>query len=70
MSLRDALNSTAEAKAISTEQAEKRDAERKRVRDKMPDDVRQFADQVRSVFPKARLVAIRFEDGESIGAVM
>lgn len=44
-----------------------RQVERMRIRAKLSDDDREFLDAIREVFPSARLVGIRFNDGEEIG---
>jgi len=38
-----------------------------RVRAKLSDEDRDFLDAIRLVFPTARMVGIRFSDGETIG---
>ncbi len=43
------------------------EVERMRVRAKMGDDMREFLDAARELFPNCRLVGIRFSDGETIG---
>lgn len=44
-----------------------KDVERMRVRAKLSDEDRDFLDAIRQVFPTARMVGIRFSDGEVIG---
>lgn len=68
MALRDALDQRKTA-TVAAEQAESVKSEKKRIREKMPDDVRDFCDSVRAVFPNARLVGLAFSDGETIGRV-
>ncbi len=41
--------------------------ERMRIRAKLSDEDRDFLDAIRQVFPTARMVGIRFSDGETIG---
>jgi len=48
------------------EQADKR-IERMRIRAKLSDEDRDFLDAIRQVFPTARMIGIRFSDGEDIG---
>ncbi len=38
-----------------------------RIRAKLSDEDRDFLDAIRQVFPTARMVGIRFSDGETIG---
>ncbi len=47
-------------------EADKR-IERMRIRAKLSDEDRDFLDAIRQVFPTARMVGIRFSDGETIG---
>ena len=47
-------------------EAEKK-IERMRIRAKLSDEDRDFLDAIRQVFPTARMVGIRFSDGETIG---
>lgn len=70
MSLRAALDSTEAAKVADGAQEAKRDKQRQHIRDKLCDTDREFIDQLREVFPSARLVGIRFSDGEQIGAAI
>lgn len=49
-------------------EAEKR-IERMRIRAKLSDEDRDFLDAIRQTFPSARMVGIRFSDGETIGRV-
>ena len=44
-----------------------KDVERMRIRAKLSDEDRDFLDAIRQIFPTARMVAIRFSDGEEIG---
>lgn len=44
-----------------------RNAERERIRAKLSDTDREFMDAVIATFPGAKLRAIRFSDGETIG---
>ena len=41
--------------------------ERMRIRAKLSDEDRDFLDAIRDTFPGARLVGLRFSDGEDIG---
>jgi len=41
--------------------------ERMRIRAKLSDEDRDFLDAIRQTFPSARMVGIRFSDGETIG---
>lgn len=65
--LRDALEGQPQAKKIDAEQTAKRDETRARIRAKLCDNDRDFIDNILSTFPGARLVGIRFSDGEEIG---
>ncbi len=47
-------------------EADKR-IERMRIRAKLSDEDRDFLDAIRQVFPAARMIGIRFSDGEDIG---
>ena len=47
-------------------EADKR-IERMRIRAKLSDEDRDFLDAIRQVFPTARMIGIRFSDGETIG---
>ena len=47
-------------------EAEKK-IERMRIRAKLSDEDRDFLDAIRDTFPGARLVGIRFSEGEDIG---
>ena len=67
--LRDALDGQQQAKKIDVEQTAKRDATRDRIRAKLCETDRNFIDQIRATFPSARLVGIRFKDGETIGQI-
>jgi hypothetical protein len=42
-------------------------SERDRIRAKLSETDRQFLDEIREVFPSAKLNFIRFKDGEQIG---
>ena len=44
-----------------------KDVERMRIRAKLSDEDRDFLDAIRQTFPSARMVGIRFSDGEDIG---
>lgn len=44
-----------------------KEVERMRIRAKLSDEDRDFLDAIRDTFPGARLVGIRFSDGEDIG---
>lgn len=48
---------------MSSDQA----VERMRIRAKLSDEDRDFLDAIRQVFPTARMIGIRFSDGETIG---
>jgi len=67
MSLRDALKGEAEAKAAATDQTKHRETERARIRAKLCDTDRDFIDKIIETFPGAKLVGLRFSDGEKIG---
>ena len=43
--------------------------ERMRIRAKLSDEDRDFLDAIRQTFPSARMVGIRFSDGETIGNI-
>ena len=43
--------------------------ERMRIRAKLNDADREFLDAIRELFPSARMVGIRFSDGEQIGKI-
>ena len=45
------------------------ETERMRIRAKLSDEDREFLDAIREVFPDAKLVGIRFSDGELIGKI-
>lgn len=47
-------------------EAEKK-IERMRIRAKLSDEDRDFLDAIKQVFPTARMVWIKFNDGEEIG---
>jgi len=63
------MESTEIAKAETVKQERSRDEERARVRAKLSERDRNFIDKILSAFPGARLVAIRFEDGEQLGVM-
>ncbi len=44
-----------------------RTVEKMRIRAKLSDEDREFLDAVKDTFPGARLVALKFSDGEEIG---
>lgn len=67
--LRDALEGKAQAKVIDADQTAKRDETRDHIRAKLCDNDRDFIDAIRTTFPGARLVGIRFSDGEEIGRI-
>lgn len=67
--LRDVLEGGAKAKQISDEQKAKRDETRARIRAKMSATDRDFIDKIRETFPGARLVGIKFSDGEQVGNI-
>ena len=43
------------------------DVERMRIRAKLSDEDRDFLDEIKRLFPNARMVGIHFRDGEKIG---
>jgi hypothetical protein len=67
MRLRDALDTPAKAEKVAVRTAAERDKERARVRAKFSESDRAFMDEIRGVFPSARLVYVKFSDGEQIG---
>lgn len=44
-----------------------KDVERMRIRAKLSEEDRDFLDAIKRVFPTARLVWLKFKDGEEIG---
>ena len=46
-----------------------KDDERARIRAKFSEQDREFMDAIRLVFPTAKLVGIKFKDGETIGRI-
>ena len=44
-----------------------KDDERSRIRAKLSEQDREFMDAIKAVFPSAKLVGIKFKDGETIG---
>lgn len=67
MSLRDALETPEKAVKVAARTAEERDQERTRIRAKFSEGDRAFIDKIREVFPSAKMVAVKFSDGETIG---
>lgn len=44
-----------------------KDVERMRIRAKLSEEDRDFLDEIKRVFPTARMVWLKFKDGEEIG---
>lgn len=65
--LRDALDNPVAAAEVAAKNAADREAERTRIRGKMSEADRAFIDALLKQFPGARLVGVRFKDGEIIG---
>jgi hypothetical protein len=67
--LRDALEGKVQAQVIDAKQTAQRDETRDRIRAKLCETDRNFIDKLRETFPSARLVGIKFNDGETIGRI-
>jgi len=67
--LRDVLDGQQQAKAVNDDQTAKREEQRAHIRSKLCKVDRDFMDLIVSTFPGAKVVGIKFNDGETIGRI-
>ena len=67
--LRSVLEGAQQAQEAAEEQTAKREETRKQIREKLSETDAAFLDNLREIFPTARMLGIEFDDGTKFGRI-